>query len=382
MTSIKPEAETKIALCLPGGGATSAMFQIGALAAFEDSVEGFDANSFDCYVGSSGGASVAAALAGGLAVQRIYRAFLDPADVYFGLERKHLLRVDLGEWRRTLVSALSAMRHGASSLLSRTSAPAPAALWEELDRLYDSLPAGLFTLDGYERFLEDFFVRRGVPNSFYAMPRPLRIMAHDLDSGQLAIFGQGGSAEVSVTRACIASMAVPPFFSPVRIGERHYINAGAGQIAHLEVAIEQGANVLIVVNPMVASSVATVPTGHGHRDSLRDKGMMWVLNQSIRIGIHKIVREECARIAREGRAQVILIEPSPEDCILFMYNPASFDARRAILEYAYRHTRAELAKSFAQGDDALTRAGLRPRPAPSSVLPPSSPHSAGSVSSV
>jgi NTE family protein len=363
---------TKIALCLPGGGATSAMFQIGALAAFEDSVEGLEVNRLDYYVGSSGGASVAAALAGGLPVQRIYRAFLDPADVYFGLERKHLLRVDLGEWRRTLVSALSALRHGASSLLSRASAPAPAALWEELDRLYDSLPAGLFTLDGYERFLEDFFVRRGVPNSFFGMPRPLRIVAHDLDSGQLAVFGQGDSVEASVTRACIASMAVPPFFSPVRIGERHYINAGAGQVAHLEIAVELGANVLIVVNPMVASSVATVPTGHGHRDSLRDKGMMWVLNQAIRIGMHKIVREECARIKSEGRAQVILIEPSPEDCILFMYNPASFDARRAILEYAYRHTRAELAKSFASNDSALLRAGLGPRPTPSSAFPASS----------
>ena len=373
MTSLKPDAEIKIALCLPGGGATSAMFQIGALAAFEDSVEGLEVNGFDFYVGSSGGASVAAALAGGLPVQRIYRAFLDPADVYFGLERKHLLRVDLGEWRRTLVSALSALRHGASSLLSRNSAPTPPALWEELDRLYDSLPAGLFTLDGYERFLEDFFVRRGVPNSFYGMPRPLRIMAHDLDSGRLAIFGQGDSAEVSVTRACIASMAVPPFFSPVRIGERHYINAGAGQIAHLEVAIEHGANVLVVVNPMVASSVAQVPTGHGHRDSLRDKGMMWVLNQAIRIGIHKIVREECARIESEGRAKVILIEPSPEDCILFMYNPASFDARRAILEYAYRHTRSELARSFASGDaSALKQAGLRPRQSPASVWPPAS----------
>jgi predicted acylesterase/phospholipase RssA len=366
------DTETKIALCLPGGGATSAMFQIGALAAFEDSVEGLEVNRLDYYVGSSGGASVAAALAGGLPVQRIYRAFLDPADVYFGLERKHLLRVDLGEWRRTLVSAFGALRHGASSLLSRTSAPAPSALWEELDRLYDSLPAGLFTLDGYERFLEDFFVRRGVPNSFYGMPRPLRIMAHDLDSGQLSVFGQGNSAEVSVTRACIASMAVPPFFSPVRIGERHYINAGAGQVAHLEVAVEMGANVLIVVNPMVASSVATVPTGHGHRDSLRDKGMMWVLNQAIRIGMHKIVREECARIEREGRAQVILIEPSPEDCILFMYNPASFDARRAILEYAYRHTRAELAKSFASDDSVLLRAGLGPRPTPSSTIAASS----------
>ncbi|MEP7051946.1 MAG: patatin-like phospholipase family protein [Pseudomonadota bacterium] len=362
--------ETKIALCLPGGGATSAMFQIGALAAFEDSVDALQVNNFDFYVGSSGGASVAAALAGGLPVQRIYRAFLDPADVYFGLERKHLLRIDLGEWRRTLVSALGAVRHGASSLLSRSSAPAPAALWEELDRLYDSLPAGLFTLDGYERFLEDFFVRRGVPNSFHGMPRPLRIMAHDLDSGRLTTFGEGGSADVSVTRACIASMAVPPFFSPVRIGERHYINAGAGQVEHLQCAIEHGANVLIVVNPMVASSVASVPTGHGHRDSLRDKGMMWVLNQSMRIGIHKIVREECARIVKEGRAQVILIEPSPEDIILFMYNPASFDARRAILEYAYRHTRAELAKSFADKDGPLARAGLRPRTTPSSVLPP------------
>jgi hypothetical protein len=100
--------------------------------------------------------------------------------------------------------------------------------------------------------------------------------------------------------------------------------------------------------------------------------MMWVLNQAIRIGMHKIVREECARIAAEGRAKVILIEPSPEDCILFMYNPASFDARRAILEYAYRHTRAELAKSFAAEDSVLLRAGLGPRPTPSSALPVSS----------
>jgi hypothetical protein len=55
-----------------------------------------------------------------------------------------------------------------------------------------------------------------------------------------------------------------------------------------------------------------------------------------------------------------------------MYNPASFDARRAILEYAYRHTRAELAKSFASDDSVLARAGLRPRSTPSSLLPASS----------
>lgn len=61
------------------------MFQIGALAALEHRLSGFFANGFDVYVGTSSGASVAAALAGGREVQRIYRALLDPSDDYFPL---------------------------------------------------------------------------------------------------------------------------------------------------------------------------------------------------------------------------------------------------------------------------------------------------------
>ena len=45
---------TKIALCLPGGGAAGAMFQIGALAALEDTLDGADVGGFALYVGSSG----------------------------------------------------------------------------------------------------------------------------------------------------------------------------------------------------------------------------------------------------------------------------------------------------------------------------------------
>jgi NTE family protein len=56
----------KIALCLPGGGAMGALYQVGALAAIEDAVEGFDANSFDLYVGNSVGASLSATLAAGI----------------------------------------------------------------------------------------------------------------------------------------------------------------------------------------------------------------------------------------------------------------------------------------------------------------------------
>jgi len=363
----------RVALCLPGGGAMGALYQVGALAALEDAVESLDAGAFDLYLGSSSGASLSAALSAGVPVQRLYRAFLDPADVYFGLERKHLLQVDLGEWRRTLLTALSALRHAAGSVLTREPKVAPAAFWRELDRLYDSLPAGLFTLDGYEHFLEDFFVRRSVPNVFSAMPRPLRVLAHDLDSGAPICFGAPGYDAVPVTRACIASMAIPPFFSPVRIGDRHYLNPGAGQISHLDVAVEEGATVLVVVHSMVPVRVVGVPTGHGHGDSLRDKGMMWVLNQAIRIGTHRLVDEASRRVVASGQVAVLRVEPSPDDGILFMDNPASFEARRTLLEHAYRSTRAELSRRFAENDAVLAQAGFRPRTAPRTSIPPSRP---------
>ncbi len=350
----------RIALCLGGGGVTGAMYQIGVLAALEDAVEGLDANQFNLYVAASSGSSVAAALAGGSPIRRIYRAILDPADDYFPLERKHILRTDIAEWRRTVVSTGQALRQSVLGILAR--APTnPTRLWEELDRFNDSLPAGFFSLDSYERFLEDFFVRREVPNTFAALPSALRIVAHDLDSGGQVLFGASGFDHVPVTRACIASMALPPVYSPVRIGSRHYIDAGSAQVAHLDVAVAEGADVVVVINPMVPVAAQDVPTGHGPRSSLKDKGMLWVMSQALRISVHKLMQEACARLRGGGGVEVVLIEPEPTDGILFMHNSASFAARRAILEYAYRSTRSRVSRWLAAGAGAAARAGWRPR---------------------
>lgn len=351
--------KTRTAICLPGGGASGAMFQIGALAALEDSLDGLEASGFDLYVGSSGGASVAAALAGGLPVQRIYRAFLDPADVYFGLELKHLLRIDFSEWRRTVPALIAIVSEGASALMARGSSSPSSALFDRLDRLGEALPAGLFSLEGYERFLEDFFIRRGVPNSFFAMKRALRILAHDLESSDLMLFGAEKQADVPVTRACIASMAIPPFFSPVRVGERYCFNPGAGQVVHAEVALNEGAQVLVVVNPMVP---LRVPASGGSESSpLRERGLLTIVNQGIRIGTTRAQREQSRRAEESGKP-VLTIEPEPEESLLFLGNPASFEVRRRILEYAYRHTRALVTQAADAGHPALERAGWTLRP--------------------
>ncbi len=340
------------------------MFQIGAVAALEDHLAGFAADGFDTYVCSSSGATVGVALAAGRKVQRIYRSFLDPADDYFPLERGHILRADLAEWRRTAQTALAALGHGSRSLLSKKFAPSPNALWEELARLYDSMPAGLFSLDGYERFLIENFARRGVPNSFRALPRSVRILAHDLDTGDAVALGAPGADEMPISRACIASMATPPLFSPVRIGDNHYINPAPVQRSHVDDACEAGATVIVVVNPMVPLKVTGVPTGHGMRSSVRDKGAMWVSNQANRIKLHHQLWASVHRVRSATSVKVLVVEPDPTDGQLFMHNLASFAARRGILEYAYRYTSGLVKRWASTGQLPLLETGWTVRDVP------------------
>ena len=123
---------------------------------------------------------------------------------------------------------------------------------------------------------------------------------------------------------------------------------------------------------MVAITANAVPTGHGERDSLRDKGMMWVFNQARRIGVQRSVEAAITRIREAKKAQVLVLQPNREDGILAMYNPASYDARRGMLEHAYRHTRQLLVRGFADGSSALSRAGYVQRSS-ASMMPPSTP---------
>jgi len=322
---------------------TGSFFQLGALSALENVVE---TSPNDVLIGTSSGASVAAAVACGLPVSRLFRAVLDPADNYFRIERSHFLNLDLNEWRRTIESAVSSIRHGMASLIARTPAPMPDDIWVQLDRLFDVLPAGLLSLDRYERFLADFFLRRRVPNSFRSLERKLFITATDLDSGELVLFGSQSQDHVPISLACVASMAQPLFFSPVRVGGRYYIDGGVAPTTEIDIAVAQGADLIVVLNPNVPIRVSAlpdgVPTGYGIRPSLRDKGLMWVYNQAMRTSIHARIAEAAARINAEGRAHVLLVEPDPDIAVRFVNNASNREARRDIMHASYRAVRAKL----------------------------------------
>jgi predicted acylesterase/phospholipase RssA len=369
------EPVTGLGLCLSGGGVTGAMYEVGCLVALEETFEGFSACDFEVIVGTSSGSTVATALAGGISATRLYRALLDPADDFFPLQRQHLLRVDSAEWRRVWGSALGAARH---LLSSATSKPLDLDVWTELERFIDSLPAGIFNLDAYERFLNDFMRRRGIPSSFSRMPRKLALVASDLDAGERVVFGVGKLRHVPVSRAVVASSAIPILYAPVRIKDRDYVDGGLGEVGHVDVAEELGCDTIVVINPMVPVkadlNAPVVPTGHGKRKRVRDKGLLWVNNQAWRMRTEARFRKLLDRyLVDHPDTVVLLLEPASDDAVMFMYSPMNFAVRRSILEDGYKSTMQLLRDETSPLTRALVDKGLVARSALATAGAPPAP---------
>jgi NTE family protein len=76
-----------------------------------------------------------------------------------------------------------------------------------------------------------------------SLPIPLGIVATDLRSGQGVLFRQGDTGQ-----AVRASSAVPSVFTPVKIGEREYVDGGLVAPVPVRFAKQMGAELIIAVD--------------------------------------------------------------------------------------------------------------------------------------
>ncbi|HEY2733817.1 MAG TPA: patatin-like phospholipase family protein, partial [Polyangiales bacterium] len=290
-----------------------------------------------------------------------YRALLDPADDFFPLSRNHLLRIDVAELVRGFGTTVAAARRVVSSAATN---PLDVNVWMELERFVDSLPAGVFTLEPYERFLTDLMARRGISQRFVDLPRTLYIVANDLDAGQRVVFGEGSLRDVPIPRAIAASSALPILYAPVSYEGRDYIDGGIGDVAHVDLAQQYGCDLIVVVNPMVpvraGATGRDVPTGHGPQRRVRDKGALWVYEQAMRMRgearLHLALEQ--TRVS-SPQTDIVVLEPKQSDATLFMYSPMNFAARRAILEEGYTATVRLLSDPESQLRQTLERHGFK-----------------------
>jgi NTE family protein len=336
------------ALALSGGGVIGGMYEVGALAALEDRLNG-GARDFDVYVGCSAGSVVASLLAHGIPAAELYRILDQDLPDPLNFRRSAVFASDAfrracGRLGRLLwvmgKNAISGVRDCVPDLLARA----------ELQ-----LPAGFFSLDALETFIRKAFAARGLPNSFHELPRTLLIPAVDLDRAERVVFGQGDLRDVPISKAIAASCAIPGFFEPYRINGRDYVDGGVGFTGHADLAAAQGVDGVVVVNPLVPSFPA------GDLVPLRSRGLYSILEQANRIYSQNLLQLVLASLRVQfPRTEFVLLQPPPTGGILF--GPSmGFEASRQALRYGYQVTGEWLA---ADEGDGLLRRLLLPGPSP------------------
>jgi NTE family protein len=353
----RPRPARRRGLALAGGGVIGGMYEVGALAALEESLNGGDA-FFDVYVGCSAGSVVASLMANGVQPGELYR----------------ILEQDLPDpfnFRRGAVYASDSARRAFGTFgrllwaLGRNAFDSGGSLPDMLARAEGKLPAGFFKLSTLERFLREALAARGLTNSFSDLKRTLLIPAVDLDRAERVVFGRGELGDVPISQAVAASSAIPGFFEPHHIDGRDYVDGGVGFSGHADLAAESGAEIVLVVNPLVPNQGAN---GAG----LRSRGLYSIMEQANRIYSQNLLKLGLdVMAARHPRTAFFLLQPP--HTATEMFGPSmGFEASRAALRYGYASTREWL-----QGEGAPLVRLLTPPDVP--TLPARDPAPNGAV---
>ena len=342
-SSVPPPA--KIGLALAGGGPLGGIYEVGALLALADSLDGLDLNRLDAYVGVSSGGFVAAALANGISPAQMYRLFIaDGADA--ALKPEIFLRPAFAEFGRRLAS-LPALALRASMQYLRD--PFHRGIMESFATLAQAVPTGIFDNRAIDSFLAGLFAAPGRTNDFRKLGRKLFLVATNLDTGASVTFGAPGHDHVPISRAIEASSALPGLFPPVAIDGEHYVDGALNKTLHASVALDEGVSLLFCVNPLVPFDASSTAHRRGlSKRKLNQGGLPLVLGQTFRAIIHSRMKVGMEKYARQyPDAAIMLFEPSPEDADMFFANIFSYGQRRRLCALAFERTR----------DNLLARAG-------------------------
>lgn len=354
-TAIKPKP--KIGLALGGGGPLGGIYEIGALRALDEALEGIDFNDLNVYVGVNTGSFVAANLANQMTTAQLCRIFVKNEAEVHPFHPEVFCRPAFRELGQRLLRVPGLLTEALGRFVNN---PYDQSLLEALTILAQAAPAGLFDNDGLHEYLARAFSMLGRTNDFRKLRRSLYIVAADVESSEAVCFGAPGFDHVPISRAIQASTASPGLYVPVSIDGRSYVDGTLRKGLHASVAFEDGADLVLAVNPQVPIDASeAVRAGSMKPGALTHSGMPTILSQMYRTMVYSRMQAGIDKYARDyPDKDIVIFEPTRDDAKLYFSNVFSFQSRRMVCEHAYQMTRRDLLARADQLEAKLAPYGI------------------------
>ncbi|MGQ5523101.1 patatin-like phospholipase family protein [Chitinimonas sp. PSY-7] len=354
----RKRSQSCIGLNLAAGGPLGAIYEVGALCALEEALQGIELTDLDIYVGVSAGGFITAALANQITPREMYEIFITNCSKTIPFEPSQFLRPAYQEYFDRILTVPELLLDAFWAFVTH---PQEVGLTGAFMQLAHAIPTGIFDNSEIDRFLSQVFTSGGRTNDFRELRHKLYIVATDLDTGCSVKFGGDGHDHVPISKAVQASSALPGLFPPVEIDGNHYVDGALKKTLHASISLDEAADLVICINPIVPFDARVSPSYQSNtRDKLMRGGLPVVLSQTFRSIIHSRMRVGMQRYASSyADTDIVLFEPSHGDKEVFYSNVFSYADRENMCEHAYQHTRADLLQRADELEPILARHGIQ-----------------------
>jgi NTE family protein len=352
---------SKTALVLGGGGFTGGVYEIGALRALDLLSVNRTVNQFDVYVGTSAGAFVAAMAANGVTPEEMMRVVnRNVPSPLRDIDVGTLLRLNLREFARKGVALpwnLAKLGRDLVGQLGTISA------MDVVLGLAEALPSGLYSGAGIEQYLSKVLSEADRTDDFRLLERELYLVATDLDTCERIVFGANDWDDVPISTAVRASTALPMVYKPVKVKDRELVDGGIVSTTNLDIAVEAGAKFVVVVNPLVpyvndftksVSGLLGSRTRH-----VSDMGFPQIGYQSFKLLAYQRLHEMARQWEeRYPGVDIVLIEPEPNDELMFQTSIMNFRSRVEIARHGFESVTLKLSEDYGKLRRVCARHGI------------------------
>ncbi|MCA9670837.1 MAG: patatin-like phospholipase family protein, partial [Myxococcales bacterium] len=213
-------------------------------------------------------------------------------------------------------------------------------LGEAVSSALRTVPVGFFRGDALERFVERQLSQPGRTNDFRELDRELYIGATDQDTSTHVVFGDGQWRDVPISTAVRASTALTPFYEPAKIRGRYFVDGQYTRTSNFHLAIERGAKLVIIVDPLVPVRV-DLP---GY---VKKKGGVYAALQALKAVIHtRFLHGFQSAADAYPNVDFVLFTPEGNAMRLMSGSPMKYNIRTEILNMAYRYGVRRIQRDF------------------------------------